>query len=140
MNHPQPRILTIWRITLTLVAIIPAFLVSLLLKRESVAWAVSTGVLVMAYLLVFLFYLPLLYKKMTYSVSAERLIYKTGVFYNRVITAPVPAIQYVSVSQSVIERMFGIASVKATFAGGRVILSGLKTGDAEKIAELLQKK
>lgn len=138
MNHPQPQILTIWRISLTLAAIVPAFLISLLLKRDSAAWMISVGFLALLYLAAFVVYLPLLFRKISYSVSGERIVYKTGVFYHRVITAPVAAVQYVSVSQSVIERMFGVASVVATFAGGRVMLGGLKTADAEQIAQLLQ--
>lgn len=138
MNHPQPQILAIWRITLTLVTIIPAFLVSLFLRNGSGAWAVSIGVLTLAYLLTFLVYLPLLYKKMSYSVSGERIIYITGVFYTRIVSAPVSGVQYISVLQSVFEKMFGLASVIATLAGGRIVISGLKLADAESIAKLLQ--
>lgn len=138
MNHPQPQILIIWRITLTLVAIIPAFLVSLLLRTGATAWVFSICILALIYLLIFLAYFPLLYKKISYSVSEERILYITGVFNTRVISAPVSAVQYVSVSQSVFARIFGLASVSATFAGGRIIISGLKLADAESIAELLQ--
>lgn len=138
MNHPQPRILAIWRITLTLVTMLPAFLVSLLLKRSSTAWLVSIIILALLYLFMFLVYFPQLYKKMSYSISDERIVYITGVFSTRVITVPVSGIQFVSVSQSVFAKMFGLASVIATLAGGRVVISGLNTNDAESIASLLQ--
>lgn len=138
MNHPQPQILAIWRIILTLVTVIPAFLVSLFLRSGSTAWAVSISVLALMYLVVFLVYLPLLYKKMSYSVSEERILYITGVFYTRVMSAPVSGVQYVSVFQSVFGKIFGLASVVATLAGGRIVISGLKLADAESIAKLLQ--
>lgn len=138
MNHPQPSILIIWRMTLTLVAIIPAFLVSLLLRIGSTAWVYSICVLALIYLLIFLMYYPLLYKKISYSVSEERILYVTGVFYTRVVSAPVSAVQFVSVSQSAFARIFGLASVTATFAGGRIVISGLKLADAESIASGLK--
>lgn len=138
MNHPQPQIIAIWRILLTLAAMIPAFLVSLLFKSGSTVWIISIGTLALVYLLIFLVYFPLLYKKMSYSVSGERIIYKTGVLLNRIISVPVSAVQFVSVSQSALEKPFGLAAVSVTMAGGRIILSGLTLEDAQVLAKIIQ--
>lgn len=138
MNKPQPKLLTIWRTELTLAAAVPAFLISLFLRTGSTAWTFTMCGLGLFYLAVYLFYFPALYKKMTFSVSEERIVYATGVFYTRVLTAPVSQIQFTAVSRSPIARFFGLASVIVIFAGGRIMISGLKAEDANRLAELLQ--
>lgn len=138
MNKPQPQLLAIWRIVLTLTAFIPAFLVSLLLRVGSNIWALSAGGLVLFYLFMYLIYFPLLYKNTSFGISGEKIVYITGVFNARVIAVPLSQIQFTTVSRSVFSRIFGVSTVIATAAGGRVAIPGLKASDADNLALALR--
>lgn len=138
MNRPQPQLLSIWRIALTLIAVPPAFLLSLLLRVGSNAWVFSAGGLVLSYLFVYLVYLPLLYKKTSFGISHEKIVFSTGVFNTRVIAIPLSKIQFVTVTRSVFSRLFGVSTVIVTAAGGRIAISGLNAADADNLALALR--
>lgn len=138
MNKPQPQLLAIWRIMLTLAALVPAFLISLLLRAGSNAWVLSAGGLVLFYLLAYLVYLPMLYRKTSFGISGEKIVLVTGVFNARVIAIPLSQIQFTTVSRSPFGRLFGISAVIVTAPGGRISIPGLKAADADSLASVLR--
>lgn len=138
MNKPQPQILVIWRIILTLTALIPAFLVSLLLRVGSNVWMLLVSGLVLLYLSMYLVYLPLLYKKTSFGISGEKVVLVTGSLNTRVIAIPLSQIQFTTVARSVLDRLFGISTVVVTAAGGRIAIPGLNTADADNFVLALR--
>ena len=138
MNKPQPQAIVIWRILLFISTFAAAFLISVLFRIGSAAWLLLTCLLALAFLGIYIFYLPLLYKKMEFHIKNEKIIFNTGVFTNRVIAVPLPAIQFTTVSQTILGRLFGLSSVVITAAGGRMVIPGLKTGDAFALVQALK--
>lgn len=134
---PQPRILSIWRILLTLVMVLPAFANALFFPARGRAWLIITIVWVIVYLALFLVYLPLRYNKLSYSVGNERILLYSGALYTNVRVLPLQNIQYVSIYQNPIERLFGLCTLVAVAAGGRISLPGLRRQDAESLAKAL---
>lgn len=138
MNKPQPQLLSLWRAALVPAAFLPAFLISVILPVGSAPWITATGCLALLFLGAYLFYFPILYRRMSYSLKNGKIIVTTGVFSNRGIAVPLGAIQYVTVSQSIWGRALGLSNVIVTAAGGRLVIPGLKAGDAKELAEALK--
>jgi len=138
MNKPQPQVLFIWRVLLVLAAFLLELLVSLVLGVGSAAWLGSTGFIALVFLAAYLVYFPLLYKSISFAIKEEKIIYVTGVFSRREKAVPLSAVQFVTVSQSILERVFGLSSVVITAAGGRIMIPGLKSADAQALAKALE--
>jgi len=137
MNKPQPQVLVIWRVLLVLAAFAAALLASVLLGVGSASWLIAICLIALLFLGYYLAYFPLLYKRMAFTIKNEAIVFTTGVFKNREISVPLSAIQFATVSQSVFGRVFGLSNVTVTAAGGRVVIPGLKTADAEALARAL---
>lgn len=138
MNKPQPQILIIWRLMLLTASLVPALLISLVLRIGSVAWILAEGIFALIFLAFYLGYLPMLLKNMSFAIQNGRLVVTTGVFSTRVIALPVSAIHFVSVTQSVFARMLGLYTVVAVTPGAKLRVYGLKSGDADKLALALK--
>lgn len=137
-KKPHQRLLTIWRLNLGLITLVPAFLTSVVLRVYSNVWIIATAAWLLAFLLTYLVFLPFLYKSMSFSLSGDKLAVYAGVINKRVVAVPLKAIQFVSVHRSLFERAFGLSSVTVTMAGGRVTLSGLTVPDAQALDNLLR--
>lgn len=137
-NKPQPAILTIWRIALIFITLVPAFLTSLILRIGSVAWTVATGLWIFAFLAAYLVYLPIRYKKLAYGISGDNIVLVSGTFYTRVCSIPIAGIQFTALVQSWLDRFFGLSTLVINAAGGRISIPGLKTQDAKALADLLK--
>lgn len=134
---PQPKILTIWRMSLTIAMVIPAFANALFFSPRSRVWLILSLVWLALFLILYLWYLPLRYNNLSFTVSGERILLYSGALYTRVRILPLCNIQYVSVYHNPIERIFGLCSLSAVAAGGRVTLPGLREPDAQSLAKSL---
>lgn len=134
---PQLKILSIWRMILAISMVIPAFANALFFPFRSRTWLfVSLGWIAL-FLALYLFYLPLRYHKLSFTVGNERILLYSGALYTRIRSLPLRNIQYVSVYQNPLERLFGLCSLVAVAAGGRISLPGLRREDAEALAKAL---
>lgn len=132
---PNSRLLTIWRIQLSIAICIPAFLNSVLFKIQSPIWLWGTALWIIAFVVVYLVYLPMKFKSISYSVKEDRILLYTGVIYPRIRIAPKDRIQFSVVLTSPFERIFGLASLQVVLAGGRVVLPGLRHSDADILSQ-----
>lgn len=137
-KKPQPQILTIWRLSLAIITLVPAFLTSVVLRVYSTSWLVATAAWLLAFLLLYLVFFPLLYKSLSYTLFDDKLVLNTGAINRRVIAVPLAAIQFVSVFRSPLDRMFGLSSLTVVMAGGHVTLIGLTVLDAQSLVGLLK--
>lgn len=134
---PQAQLLTIWRLTLAAAMCVPAFLNSLFLRVTNPVWLWTTLGWLAVFLILYLVYLPLCYRAVSFSVTADHVLLYKGVLYTRSLTVPLAGIQFVSLSSSPLEKLFGLRSVVVVVPGGRLVLPGLRTQDAERLSAAL---
>lgn len=137
---PQPKILTIWRFFLVLFACIPAFGVSLVFPLGSKKWTAWSIVWILLFLLVYLVYLPMYYKRVDFIVNKELLTVRRGVIHYKVYSLPIAHIQYATMVENPLDRMFGLASLRVIAPGGSLYMQGLKKTDAQKLADRFSEK
>ena len=137
MRKPERAVLTIWRIVLVLIALVPAFLVSLFFAVGGRWWTLFTVLWVAAFLFFYLFYLPLRFRNLTFHMLQDSIEVHSGVFYKRVRFMPLNSIQYAGLVISPLSLGFGLATLVVTAAGGRLSFPGLARKDAEVVAKML---
>lgn len=134
---PQKKVLTLWRIVFSLGMAVPAFVSALIYSFGSVVWICVTAVWLLLFLGGYLFYLPLRYSKLSYSLTKDKIILFSGVIYTRQRAIPLRNIQFTSLKQNFLERIFGLCTLVVTAAGGHLVISGLYDDDAKKLGEIL---
>ncbi len=116
----------------------PAFLLSLQYRAATFAWCLAALLFVIIYMLIYLLYIPLLYKSVSFGVDGGRLILKMGVFRERRLILPLEHIQVVQINRDILCRMLGLGCVAASAAGAAVRVPGLTVPDAEDLARRLR--
>lgn len=132
-KKPHPHILTVWRLRLLLFTLLPSFISACFLPRINWVWWLFTAVWSFAFLYLYIFYYPIKYKKLSYSLAEFCLLVHCGVIYTRVKAMPFTSIQYVSISATPLQRLFDISTVFVYSAGSSVHISGLTPGDAKAL-------
>ncbi len=138
MIKPSPKILTVWRIRLTVIAMIPVLALAPRHQVMTPARAVFAASFAIVYLVLFLFYLPSLYKSLSYQIDESRLVFTCGVIYKKMVAMPLCAVQAVSVTSLPLCRALGLSSLRAAAANSHLRLSGLRKKEAEALAERLK--
>lgn len=134
---PQPQILICWRTWLALFMILPAFLNALFFPSYGGIWWICTALWVSLFLTGYLFYLPIRYRKLAFVIAGNQMSVYSGVFYTREKSIPLDHIQFTVISRNPLERLFGLSTLVAVAAGGRVVLPGLRLQDATSLADIL---
>jgi membrane protein YdbS with pleckstrin-like domain len=134
---PLPSLLSLWRGFAAVGALLPAFVTSVLFQPLSPAWLVATAVWLAVFFVIYLIYLPLLHRRLLYSVSDGRVTMRAGVFYHNIRSLPIAGIQYITVVRTPLDRLFRLYTVILAVAGGRMLLAGLGKEDADDLAALL---
>jgi membrane protein YdbS with pleckstrin-like domain len=117
--------------------ILPAFVIQVLFRFGSMAWLVGAGVWLAVFLLVFLVYLPLLFRRLSFVLQEKRITRRGGLIFHAIRSFPVAGVQYVTLVRNPLERMFRLTSVVLVVAGGRMLLPGLSEKDAKALADQL---
>lgn len=77
------------------------------------------------------------YRRYRYRIDGDKLEIRKGILVISHILVPVERIHQVQVSKGPINRMFGLANVNITTAGGTAVLQYLSESEAEGVAEHL---
>ena len=89
-------------------------------------------------ILVFAIVFPRIYfDHYRYFISEDRVDVRAGIFFIRHTVVPIERIHQVEVVEGPINRMFGLADVQITTAGGTSQIEYLERDEAERIAEEL---
>lgn len=137
--RPQPTVLKIWRVFLVAAFCIPAFVLSLVLEVGGLPWLLSTGGWLLAFFILYLFYLPAFFHSHRYSLEGGKLILRRGVIYHNVYSLEVGRVQFSTLVINPLDRLFGLASLRVVAAGGDLYLPGLKRADALLLSGILAK-
>lgn len=106
---------------------------------ETVGIVIAVG-LVTAQLLQIILYPIIEYAQWQYLIAPDRIEIKKGIFYRTHTVIPISRIQHVAVTQVVLQRPFGLATVQLHTAGDVMEIQELSIDMAEKICSYLQKR
>lgn len=137
LKKPDARTLTVWHIRLLCAAIVPSFCSAWFAPYINWIWWTFTGAWALAFLYGYIFYYPIKYRKLSYSFNKRCFLIHCGVIYTRVKAIPLTSIQYVSVTSTPLQRLFGICSLFVFCAGSTAYVPGLLRADAAHLRERL---
>jgi membrane protein YdbS with pleckstrin-like domain len=123
---------------------IPILILWLVLSGENIEmpfWLelafIVWGVLWIVYLLIS----PVIrYRRYRYLIDREKIVVQEGLWFITREFAPIERIHQIAVKSGPIDRLYGLANVIATTAGGTVTIRFLEKEKAEEIADALQEK
>lgn len=129
LQKPDLRILTVWRIRLLVTAVAPSAVTAYFFINRTWIWWLFSASWIAAFLYFYIGYYPIKYRKLSYSINQTCLIVHCGVVYTRIKAMPLCSIQYVSVSSTPLQQLFGLCSLVIYAAGSALRLSGLSLQD-----------
>lgn len=148
----DPRAKTKWRFSRLIalfLAVLPAAAMVLLIGSAVAeeAWEpagtlsiIAASVLVGAQLLQIILYPVIQYAQWEYLIAPDRIEIKKGIFYRTHTVIPIARIQYAAVTQSALQKPFGLANAQIHTAGDVMEIQELSYEMAEKICAYLQKR
>ena len=129
------RVQYLWR-TRLLLCCIPAALIDgfLYFLHPTMFWVI-TAVWGSFCLVLYFVYFPLLYRSLNYQITSRHLCLRQGCIFRRENMIYIENIQYLTLSQTPLQRLFRLASLHIIAAGGSLHLAGLETETAQAIRE-----
>ena len=120
-------------------------LITSAVARETWRPAETVGIvlavlLLMAQLLQIILYPVIEYAQWEYLIAPDRIEIKKGIFYRTHTIIPISRLQHVAVTQSVLQKPFGLANVQLHTAGDVMEIQEVSMEMAEKICAYLQKR
>lgn len=138
--QPSPYAKAVWRLY-SVVLIPPCMLVLLLIGAYSPLTAVIISVvLLIAYGLLLFFEIPLYCRCCVCEFTREFIRLTTGFFLRRTIHIRYDTIQYCVLSQSVVQRLFHVCSVKLMMAGSVSVIRQVSLADGQQIRTMVESK
>ena len=138
-HYPHKNLLKLRRAILSSLAAPVAFLISLLLPLFSKAWLLAAAVWLAAYLLAYFMYLPTQLKITSLHLSDREITLRTGVFSRRLQVLTLRGVQYVSLWQNPLERLFGLRSLHIIAPGGALRFPGLFGTSADALTAQIKR-
>lgn len=116
-NLLSEKCINLWRIRATVILIIFSFIDGGMFVFFP-KWSVFSGITgIAAYFLMITFYFPMLYRRCGYFFENNIISISSGVFIYHETKIPVSQIQYCIISQGVLQRIYGLCSVRLMMAG-----------------------
>lgn len=119
--------------------IFPAFLNALFFYNQDHLRVWLTIGWIALYMVLYVIYLPLRYRNLSFSLTDTYIVLHSGVIYHRVRSIPLQNIQYTTLYRNPFDRLFGLCSLVVTAAGGRITLPGLRLSDAQRLSAVLRR-
>lgn len=136
-RKPSPHLLTVWRLRLFLAALAPSFLSAFFFFPHWWWWRLFTLGWAGTFLICYLGYLPLLFRKLSFSWEEDRFTVRCGVFYSRLRAVNRGNVQTVCLASTPLERLFGLRSLRVYAAGATLTLPGLPLKEALELQRAL---
>lgn len=129
---------------LVLFLVVPVLIVWLILMAESITLPLWLNLIFMTWGLLWIIYLlispAVRYRRYRYLIDREKVMVQEGLWFITREFAPIERLHQIAVKSGPIDRLYGLAKVIATTAGGTVTIRFLEKEKAEEIADTLQKK
>lgn len=133
----QSKMLLVWWLRLCLGALACSFLAGVFFTPAHLPWRIVTAVWVVLFLVAFVWYFPMKYHKLSYTLGEQTLSVRGGVIYTICKTVLLNNIQYITVSAMPLPRLFGLCTIRFHVAGGMLSVPGLRLNDGLLLQELL---
>ena len=134
------RALTYWRVQLLLLCIAPAVVGGFFFFTAAKLFTLWTFVWVSLFLLLCFVYCPMHYHFYRYSVSERMVRVSRGVVYNRMDAVYIRNLQYTTLSQTPLQKLMRLATLRLYAAGGVVRIPCLNYEEARLLRVQLGKK
>lgn len=146
MHQLDPKAKSMWRVTrligLFFIILCDVGIFFIILKNIE---ALSTVTLFLILLLPvaiqvlnIVFYPAVEYRQWTYLITGDRIEIKKGIFFHSTRVIPISRIQHVTIVEGPIARLFGLATVTISTAGGAFRIEGLSKATAAAICDNLK--
>lgn len=137
----------IWTLTRFLVLLLVgggAALAALAIASElSGVWQIviysAAGAIVLALLLNMIIYPQIEYVQWTYHIDDDRIEIKKGIIWKKHSIIPVERIQHVETANGLLQRIWGLSTVRIYTAGGIHRIENLSAATSEEICSVLEK-
>lgn len=120
-----------------------ALVLWLVLRYYQIPLPLWTQALLLAWAALWLLYLlvapAIRYRRYRYVIDQEQIVVRQGLWFITKQFAPIERIHQIAVKSGPIDRLYGLAKVIATTAGGTVTVSFLEEKIAQEIAAMLQR-
>ena len=137
LQKPDLHLLTVWRLRLLLVTLLPSSLSAYFSAWQGLFWWIFTISWAAAFLAFYLFYYPIKFRKLSYSRNSQYLLLHCGVIYTRVKAMPLDSIQYTAIASSPLQRLFHVHTLLIYAAGACLRLPGLPLETAKQLQQEL---
>jgi len=129
-----PRTLLLWRIRLTVCAVPAPVIVALFFAGSPVWRRALSAVWIAVYLFFFLFFYPVMHRKLSFGSNGHSVVVHCGVFYNRIKAMEIRNIQQVRCTSSPLERAMGLCTLFIFGAGGLIRVPSMDIKDARALS------
>lgn len=140
LYKPAEASIALWRVRAFIIAVIPSFLCGVFWEFNSPSYWIGTASWLLVLAGVLYLYIPLWYRSCKYLLEEEKVSVYVGVLFRKERIIGRASIQYASVYQTLLQRIFKVATVELHAAGGRVFLQNLEQETALQISREVLKK
>lgn len=102
-------------------------------------WIPLIAILLLVLLVCLIMFPPVYHRHYRFRIDDDEIDVRSGVLFLTHILVPVERVHQVEVSRGPIDRLYDLAEVTVTTAGGKFTMSHLSDDDAEDIAERLNR-
>lgn len=99
---------------------------------EIIVW-IFIGLLVTAYVIFLMIILPLWYRSVSYTLSADEIIIRSGVFFSNTVYVKMSSIQYTTTVSMPLSKYTSFNFLLINAYGGRLVMMFLSHSDMEEI-------
>lgn len=113
------------------------FAIAKMTVPEIIIW-IFIGLLVTAYVIFLMIILPLWYRSVSYTVSAEEIVIRSGIFIKNTSCIKMSAVQYTTSVCMPLSKYTSFNFLFINAYGGRLVCTFLSSSDMEEIAKKIQ--
>ncbi len=104
---------------------------------EIIIW-IFIGLLVTAYVVFLMIILPLWYRSVSYTLSSDEIVLRSGVFFHNTIYVKMSAVQYITTVSMPFSKHTSFNFLLINAYGGRLVMMFLSHSDMEEIYKKIQ--
>ena len=130
--------LILWEIRISAAAFLVSFLTAVIFS--GIMFKIISALWITAYLVMFAWYYPLKYKKLSYNIDENILVVNCGVVYRRRKSIFLKNIQYISTVRTPLQRIAKLETVIVHAAGGFIFIPNLKIEESRLLMYTLEEK
>lgn len=124
---------TIWRLRCTIAAVLLAMISGGICAFNVYVGLISACIWLIPYFFSIIIYIPLMYASYEFTISADFLNIKKGIFFNKHIIVNLDKILYVETVQTPMQHRMDIYSMFVHTAGSVVVLSQIDKSSANEV-------